>query len=180
MSSWSRSRYQGSCRDDDSLSSHQAGLRAHCTVCGGMLTHTDICCCWSAHFRGCCCHSIAGSISPVTECHVCGPGHWCAATAWPGCLRCSPRPHWPPAQPAPAPAWPAPAQFLQIFIQSCVCLHTDNTQLCPVCVCGDCGVFGVCMESCPSLHPGIVCYLCQYRGGQCGLGSTQETRNYSL
>ena len=28
----------------------------------------------------------------------------------------------------------APAQFLQIFIQSCVCLHTDNTQLCPVCV----------------------------------------------
>ena len=52
------------------VSSLQAGVRAHCTVCGGMLTHTDICC-WSAHFRGCCCHSIAGSISPVTRSVTC-------------------------------------------------------------------------------------------------------------
>ena len=70
MSSWSRSRYQGSCRDDDSVSSLQAGLRAHCTVCGRMLTPTDICC-WSAHFRGCSRHSIAGSISPVTRSVTC-------------------------------------------------------------------------------------------------------------
>ena len=180
MSSWSRSRYQGSCRDDDSVSSLQAGLRAHCTVCGGMLTHTDICC-WSAHFRGCCCHSIAGSISPVTRSVTCvAPAT--GAPLLPGPAACAARrarTGHPPSLHQHQPGRHQRSFFRSSYNLVCVCLHTDNTQLCPVC--GDCGVFGVCMESCPSLHPGIVCYLCQYRGGQCGLGSsTQETRNYSL
>ena len=133
MSSCSWSSYQGSCRDDDSVSSLQAGVRAHCTVCGGMLTHTDICC-WSAHFRGCCCHSIAGSISPVSRSVTCvAPAT--GAPLLPGPAACAARrarPHWTPTQPAPA--WPAPAQFLQIFIQSCVCMFTHRQYTALPCV----------------------------------------------
>ena len=135
FTSWSS--YQGSCRDDDSVSSLQAGVRAHCTVCGGMLTHTDICC-WSAHFRGCCCHSIDNRwqyLPSNSECHVCGPGHWCAATAWPGCLRCSPRPPALATRPAcTSTSLAAPAQFLQIFIQSCVCMFTHRQYTALPCV----------------------------------------------
>ena len=68
----------------------------------------------------------------MSRCHaaVCGPGRWCAATAWPAALRC-PRPPALDTRPAStSTSLAAPARFLQIFIQTCVCLHTDNTQLC--------------------------------------------------
>ena len=135
MSSWSRSRYQGSCRDDDSVSSLQAGLRAHCTVCGGMLTHTDICC-WSAHFRGCCCHSIAGSISPVTRSVTCvAPAT--GAPLLPGPAACAARrarTGHPPSLHQHQPGRHQRSFFRSSYNLVCVCLHTDNTQLCPVCV----------------------------------------------
>ena len=133
MSSCSWSSYQGSCRDDDSVSSLQARVTAHCTVCGGMLTHTDICC-WSAHFRGCCCHSIAGSISPVTCVTCVAPAT--GAPLLPGPAACAARrarPHWTPAQPAPAPAWPHQRSFFRSSY-NLVCVYTQTIHSSALCV----------------------------------------------
>ena len=66
----------------------------------------------------------------------------------PGRLLCAARarPHWTPAQPAPAPAWPHQRGFFRssyklvyVYTQT---IHSSASV---------CGVFGVCMESCPSL-----------------------------
>ena len=134
MSSCSWSSYQGSCRDDDSVSSLQARVTAHCTVCGGMLTHTDICC-WSAHFRGCCCHSIAGSISPVSRSVTCvAPATGAPLLSGPAaCAARRARPHWTPAQPAPAPAWPHQRSFFRSSY-NLVCVYTQTIHSSALCV----------------------------------------------
>ena len=111
----------------------------------------------------------------MSRCHaaVCGPGRWCAATAWPAALRC-PRPPALDTRPAStSTSLAAPARFLQIFIQTCVCLHTDNTQLCL-------RVWSVwCLYGELPLPPAIVCYLRQYLGGHGAVGGSgqQHTGN---
>ena len=90
----------------------------------------------------------------------------------PGRLLCAARarPHWTPAQPAPAPAWPHQRGFFRssyklvyvyVYTQT---IHSSASV---------CGVLGVCMESCPSL-PAIVCYLCQYLGGHGAVGGSGQ------
>ena len=117
----------------------------------------------------------------MSRCHaaVCGPGRWCAATAWPAALRC-PRPPALDTRPAStSTSLAAPARFLQIFIQTCVCLHTDNTQLClrvwsVWCLYGELPL--------PPLPLFVISVNIAVDTAQWAAvgSSTQETRNYSL
>ena len=117
----------------------------------------------------------------MSRCHaaVCGPGRWCAATAWPAALRC-PRPPALDTRPAStSTSLAAPARFLQIFIQTCVCLHTDNTQLClrvwsVWCLYGELPL--------PPLPLFVISVNISVDTAQWAAvgSSTQETRNYSL
>ena len=131
FTSWSS--YQGSCRDDDSVSSLQAESSLH-SLWGDADTHRYLLLVSSLQRLLLSLNSWQ-YLPSNSECHVCGPGHWCAATAWPGCLRCSPRPPALATRPACTSTSLAGTSAVSSDLHTILCMFTHRQYTALPCVC---------------------------------------------